>query len=354
MKDRHGGEIECASLQHHNKAIALFASTVIIFTPSIFAFSFSNWFLSDKANQPTQVVQANSANPAVETPSVVSKTQTQADTQSSSTRTTPPKLKHKKQYKKYCHHHANAHKQPVQSTIAPVVSTSAPLANNEITLSGGLTISALSNSSQAVALNNIVTNTYNANSATNVNGMAGLTYGRLFHLKHDIVITIGPSLYYTNIDQVNGTEHPFSNAGNFDTLNYHYSVDSWSLMAESKLVYEKYQWQPFITGGIGPSWNYLSSYGEVPTDPSGSAAANPSVFKNNTQAEFAYDVGFGVQRIFYANAKHNVSYRTSLVYRYFNFGSGQLSPASISTTGQAIKVSTLDTNAILLGVSAVF
>ena len=240
------------------------------------------------------------------------------------------------------------------SQATPSSTTSAIHLNNEITLSGGLTISSLSNGNQTVAINNTVSNTYDTNTATNVNGMAGLTYGRVFHLKHDLAITIGPSLYYSNMDQVNGTEHPFSNAGNFDTLNYHYSADSWSLMAESKLVYEKYQWQPFITGGIGPSWNRLSSYGEVPTDSSGSATANPSVFKNNTQAQFAYDVGFGVQRIFYRDAKHNVSYRASLAYRYFNFGSGQLSPASISTTGQAIKVSTLDTNAILFGVSAVF
>jgi len=328
-------------LQHRNIALAVLTLTAIGFSGSTFAFSFSSWFSS---NKPTQTAQA----------SIQPLQQAQQPSQTAQAVESMPVHGHHKK-----HHHRHKAAQGKSQASAPIPTTPpAPLIishpKNEVTLSGGLTISTISNGNQTVAINNTVSNTYNTSTSTNTNGMAGLGYARLFHLKHDVAITIGPGLYYTNMDQVNGTEHPYSNGGNFDTLNYHYSADSWSLLAESKLVYEKYQWQPFVTGGIGPSWNRLSSYGEVPTDPSGSATANPSVFKNNTQAQFAYEVGFGVQRIFYTDPKHNVSYRASLGYRYMNFGEGKLNPASISTTGQGIKVSTLDTNAILFGVSAVF
>lgn len=227
------------------------------------------------------------------------------------------------------------------------------LPNNEMTLSGGLTISSLSNGNQVVPINSFVDNTYDTNNTTNVNGMAGLAYTRLFHLKHDVLITIGPALYYTNMDQVNGINHPFSNLTTADTLNYQYGADSWSLMAISKLAYEKYVWQPFITGGIGPSWNRLYNYSEVPTNPAGMAVSNPA-FVNNTEAEFAYMVGCGVERVFYLNQNHAVRYLAALSYQYMNFGSAQLAPGAIATAGQAIKINTLDTNVILFTLGADF
>ena len=348
-----------ATSQHRNIVITIFASTAISFSPAIFAFSFSNWFSSNQSNKPTQVAQADLTNPAGETRFIASKNQNE----NKNIITHHPKHKHKNHHKKYHHTHPSEARVQRSFTRAPIIATPAPLPipprNNEITLSGGLTISSLSNGNQSVVIDSDpifgTTNTYNTQKSTQVSGMGGIAYSRLFHFKHDMSVTIGPALYYTNMDEVSGIEHPSTNyAPDYDTLNYHYSADSVSLMAESRAIYEKYNWQPFATVGIGPSWNRLYDYSEVPTDPNGSALAAPAVFRNNTSAQFAYEAGVGIQRLFPANEKHRIAYRLALSYRYFNFGSGELKAASTQTTNQALKVNTLDTQAVLLSLGAVF
>jgi len=277
-----------------NKITVSLASTLVIFTPSVLANTSSDSFFNDKPDQVAQTLN--------------------------------------------------------KASLVPNVS---PL-KNEISLFGGVNISNLSNGNQVVAINTSVSNTYDTEASTQASGIVGFGYGRIFHLKHDLAVSIGPSLFYTDFDSVNGLEYPASNLGNFDTLNYQYAASAWSLFAASKLVYEKYNWQPFITGGIGPSWNRLSEYQEVPTDPNGMASPNSSVPANNTKVAFAYEVGCGLQRIIHSSEKLNMVYRLSLAYQYMNLGEGSLSPASVSTTGQTIKINTIDTNAILLGLVVTF
>ncbi|MDP1574412.1 MAG: hypothetical protein Q8L78_05725 [Coxiellaceae bacterium] len=339
---------------------------------SIFAFSFSDSLSSSEADQPTQVAQASLSStnlPEIPAPSETLAAEAApvkldaaplADLPAPiSTETLAPSGVSLEFNKLEARATANS---PVSSDVTSVLKTQAQSThkpNNEISLSGGLTFSSLSNGNQSAVIDSDpvfgTTNTYDTQKATQVSGIGGIAYSRLFHFKHDMSVTIGPALYYTNMDEVSGVEHPSTNyASDYDTLNYRYSADSVSLMAESRAIYEKYNWQPFATVGIGPSWNRLYDYSEVPTDPSLSAMPAPEVFRNNTSAQFAYEVGVGIQRLFPANEKYQIAYRLALSYRYFNFGSGELKAASGQATNQALTVNTLDTQAVLLSLGAVF
>lgn len=106
-----------------------------------------------------------------------------------------------------------------------------------------------------------------------------------------------------NLGGVKGTEHPYSNFGNFQTLNYRLSAENFSLLLESRVRYAAYRIQPFFVGGIGASWN---------------------------------------------DVKHNVAYNLALSYHYFNFGSYELKQSVIQTANRTLKINTLDTQAILL------
>jgi opacity protein-like surface antigen len=184
--------------------------------------------------------------------------------------------------------------------------------------------------------------------------MDGAGISNLFHLKHSMNITLGPAFYYTDLGDVKGIEHPYSNLGNFQTLNYRLSAQSFSLLLESRAIFAAHRIQPFVIADIGAAWNHLQRYNEVPTDPNSSATANPNVFRNNTQTNFAFEVGLGAQTQIYNDKKHHVSYSAALSYRYFNFGQGALAQSTIQTSNQTLKINTLDTQAVLLSLSADF
>lgn len=368
MKKQLNSDASCKQgLLIRSVVLVIAASSGIGFSGSTFAFSFSNWFSSNKtASAETQATTAAPLLTQTHTsakPIIIAATNNTSPSQSIAH---PLKKHHKKHHKKHIKKRKPITDQTTleKDNVAQTTPFSSEIKekntqNNEISLSGGITISTLNSGNQNVVIDSDptygTTNGYNTQPSTRVSSIAGVRYQRLFHLNHDVGLTVGPAFYYANLDAVEGVEHPSINYNsNFSTLNYQYAAETFSLMAEAKAVYEKFLWQPFVTVGVGSSWNKLSDYREWPTDPSSSAIAASSVFGANFSTRLAYEAGLGIQRIFPANELHKIPLSLALSYQYFNFGKGSLSPSAIQNTTEALQANTLDTQTVLLSVGTIF
>ena len=141
-----------------------------------------------------------------------------------------------------------------------------------------------------------VTDTYSVNKQSNAAGMLAVGGGYQFAFPSNWLLNLGGELQYITNNSIEGTVHPLVNvAPNFDTLNFSYNVDSVLVMAKPTLIYvTSGSWYPYVTLGLGLSWNSASNYHE--TTPVGSTAA-PGLFpyRDGTQCRFAFEPGIGVQ-----------------------------------------------------------
>lgn len=205
-----------------------------------------------------------------------------------------------------------------------------------------------------IAITNDVTNTYVSNTHSSWGELMGVGLGTIYPLSHHIHLILGPAAYFIDLGRGKGLEHPFSNAGNFDTLDYRFFAQSYLLLLESRFIYTATQWQPFIVAGAGVAWNQLYDYEEEATDPGSSAAPALAVFRHHTMSNFAYELGFGVNHPLFVDKKRGILYGAALEYRHFNVGAGKLSPSLIETTNQTLQVGTFRVNSILLSLTAAF
>ena len=136
-----------------------------------------------------------------------------------------------------------------------------------------------------------------------------------------------------------------------DPLNYSMNNNSLALMIEPKMVYTQYRIQPYIFGGIGCAWNTLSDYTET-QGAYGNAAPNTTPYANNTQAEFAYEAGLGVQYALWKGAGES-SVLLRAEYRYMNLGQSELSSQPGQTTPDRIAVNSA-TNIVDIGMTYQF
>lgn len=218
---------------------------------------------------------------------------------------------------------------------------------------GGVNFSSLSNGTQNLPIDDLFVNTYISQRQTVTQAAAGGALHWGFEPLEAVGFSVGPAFYYANLGTLNGTEFPSSNYGVYPSLNYQFSLSSWTAMAEGQLLYTWCAWQPSITVGIGAAWNRLSHYSETPTDPNQSAVAAP-FFADNTTTSFAFEAGAGIKYEFYNEMEDDTHYFVGVDYRYFNFGSGSLGPSAIQTASERLTVSTLDTQAVLLSLSVSF
>lgn len=225
----------------------------------------------------------------------------------------------------------------------------------EIYGSGGPAFSKLGND-KSVAINSFVVNNYNTNEQTNWQGLWGVglghSFGNIFNAP--LNFSLGVAGYMINLGNVRGTEYPFVNDDVYDTLNYQFTAKSSAVLAEARVFYTSYFWQPFALVGIGGSWNRLSNYSEAPTDPSLSAAPVTTEFGNHTNNEFAYELGVGIQRQIHEDLAHKIRYVGSLDYRYVNFGKGQLASFPAQTTGDTLQIGSISTQGIMFSLKISF
>ncbi|OGT41707.1 MAG: hypothetical protein A3F13_03010 [Gammaproteobacteria bacterium RIFCSPHIGHO2_12_FULL_40_19] len=226
---------------------------------------------------------------------------------------------------------------------------------NNLYLSVGGVISDLGNNS-SVAINSFQTNTYNATSFSAWGPIFGIGMGHEFSQSYgsNLKIVLGLGAHFINFSEVTGVESPFSNAGNFDTLNYQFSASSTAIMAETRFVYTASSWQPYLLAGLGGAWNSLSGYSETPTDPNSGASPATHVFTDNTQGSFACEIGVGILHPIYHDRKNDIIYNLGLDYRYWHLGDAQLGLSSIQTTTEHLQANNTNAQAIMLTFSASF
>lgn len=186
------------------------------------------------------------------------------------------------------------------------------------------------------------TSDYDATPVFGVNG------GYEFTLQNNLVWSIGLGLYQTLSYESDGeiwdttitTEH---------TLDYTYKVSSTRLMLESEIGMQcNNNFMPFVTIGIGPSWNHAESYQEKSIN-SGSDPEAP--FLDHTSAAFAYQIGAGIA--YSLTAKD----RFSLAYRFVDLGSlhfGNKDNAAHSVSPYMLPVGRVKTHEVIFNYTYLF
>lgn len=220
----------------------------------------------------------------------------------------------------------------------------------EFDISGGVHFPELTNDS-TVNINDDLINSYITHAHHHNEPVFGVGASYVFDFLCPAPLSLGLGVkgYYAQFGTVEGIQHPFINvAPDFDTLNYSFKSENYSVMFEPRLIYSASRWQPYILGGVGIAWNRLYGYDESPTDTTLSAAPVPETFSNHTSSALAYEVGLGVQSVIFNSFNCKTSYILALDYRYMNFGKGQLGSFPAQTSDDRLTVHRLDTQAVML------
>lgn len=225
----------------------------------------------------------------------------------------------------------------------------------QLSVDGGFLFSSLSNN-ETVDVATTVTNLYETDEKTKLGYLGGGTLAYVFEqvAASDIDIGIGLSFYYMNYGVISGIEYPMINGGVFDTLDYSFKAQSMAAMLEPKFIYAKYNIQPYAILGFGPSWNRLYDYDEVPSDPNGGAAPASNLFRSNTNVDFAYELGLGLQYVLPEHPHDLFKYLVSADYRYMHMGKGELGTMLTQDTDDHIEVSPLNTQTLILAITMIF
>lgn len=143
--------------------------------------------------------------------------------------------------------------------------------------------------------------------------------GKSYAFRQDSALVLGMEGAILANNDVNGTVHPLVNVANdFDRLNYHYSLRSYSLMAKAELGQVlKTKLSGYLSVGLGGAVNHLSDYSE--TVPGGSTARPMSQpFGDKSRGAFALSLGTGVRY------QVNNWAQWGIGYRYIDTGKGEL------------------------------
>lgn len=230
----------------------------------------------------------------------------------------------------------------------------------EVVFMGGGTLNSLTNNSNTTTLiqeqitaprlgvSFPVDHVYQTTARTSVDYMAGIYFANIFRTSRDMQISVGPSFYFLNMGNVQGTDTLFISNTNEGSLNYKFHVLSYATFLESRISDRFSEWTPYLVGGVGVAWNDLYGYKEfnpMPVPPN--TGVLHTQFRSHIQSAFSYEIGIGVQHLFYVDVKNQIRYRCGIEYRYFNTGFGRFSPSLYQANKDTMHISSIDTNTIL-------
>lgn len=175
----------------------------------------------------------------------------------------------------------------------------------------------------------------------------GVALGMNASPQRPIDATLGVSGYSVDFRHVTGIKNPFANQGNFDPLFYSFQAKSQLIMAEGRLFYTGSSWQPYLLAGVGGAYNTFSRYRETATG----TAVEGQLYTNASQHDVAFEAGFGLKHALFQDTL-GVRYALSLDYRYINAGAAHLGPFIGQITEDRLRVKHLETDALLLTLSA--
>ncbi len=141
----------------------------------------------------------------------------------------------------------------------------------------------------------------------------GYTWGRYYDWFPDL--SLGAQFTYTGQAKISGTINQYSLA-QFENYSYNYKFRRMTLLAVGKAdIYNLANFMPYLTAGLGVSFNKTSNYEEQPL-----SHVTPRIspgFGSATNNYFSYMVGVGVDYALCDNLW------LSLEYNYGNFGYAQ-------------------------------
>ena len=150
----------------------------------------------------------------------------------------------------------------------------------------------------------------------------------------------GLAYYQPNGLSTRGILTQGADAESAESYNYSYQIDSQQLLAEGKLYWSaKETIQPFLMVGIGAAFNKTSHY---QTNVPPFLEFTP-VFFNQTQTNFTYAIGPGV------DLSLSKSFRIGVAYRFTDLGAANTGSAQIDgiTIASTLKQSHLYANQVL-------
>ena len=148
--------------------------------------------------------------------------------------------------------------------------------------------------------------------------LVNLGAGYRFHLNQHHYFELGVEADYISWGDAEGTRYPGVNLPTkLDTLSYSYSAESYLLMLQGKFGNTSRAWLPYLSLGVGLSFNALSGYHEIPN---GSVAPPQKLYKNNSTQHTAYSVALGLYS--YHTLNHRINF--NIEYRFIYAGEGIL------------------------------
>ena len=177
------------------------------------------------------------------------------------------------------------------------------------------------------------TDQFKTTSGTKTSGVWGLGagYGKDLVVKnHPIAFDFDFTAYYTQ-SNLSGVQTPAVNLINqADTLNYSANMSNWAYMFEPKIISKQNPFEPYVKFGLGFSNNEVNQYKEVPSNPN-SSAVTTNAFAGQTNTNFAWEVGAGIQHTLYHLPKGGDIILAG-EYRYMDWGPIMLGKTPAQTT----------------------
>jgi opacity protein-like surface antigen len=160
--------------------------------------------------------------------------------------------------------------------------------------------------------------------------------------KNDFVFQVGPTLSYANGIGLAGHVNQFA-LPDFDNFNYQYSVRSFSLLASTFINYVKNDiWQPYLSFGLGVSWNRTLNYNETPRK---SGVVPMSPYSSGGTNGFAYSIGAGY------TLNYDFPVKLGFGYEFSDLGATKLGLSRSQTTMKTPRLRHLYLNELLLNLN---
>lgn len=180
-----------------------------------------------------------------------------------------------------------------------------------ITLTGGAAFTSNAGTTNNIPPQNGIFSFYNykPNQSTQTQSYLGGFLGAEHLIRPQWLVQAGLSYYQPSSFGVHGIVSQGVNVATQNQYAYQYSIKSYQLLAEGKLLYKETRWNrflPYLSGGIGAAWNN-ARYFNVMIVPMFTTFSNQ--FANHSSSSFSYSVGAGVDIDVAQGMRLGVGYR---------------------------------------------
>jgi hypothetical protein len=205
-----------------------------------------------------------------------------------------------------------------------------------------------SNQSQTLALQPDIENKYTADSNTSAFPSGEIFVGLqkpFVAYSQPLLGQLGISVVYAGSAKLSGDIWDDANA-NFDNSTYDYKITHTHVALQGRLISNGVWFvDPYISGGVGASFNRAFNFNIQPTI-SSEVAAPP--FNSNSTTSFVYTLGIGLQKSLSPNLQ------VGLGYEFADWGKTQLARADGQTLNQGLTINNLYANQLLLTLFYIF